>query len=983
MRFEADSGGGPTEPDGGVGAAARALRSGGRVALAGAWGAGKTTLLDGILPRVLTTPACGLLRITTTEGDQDHPYGALAQMLSSRTPADLGALPPQQARLVDRLLHRGADGPPTAEDRLPVRLALTALLAARDHVLAVDGVQWLDPASADALGYALRTLPAPRLLAVVTERTHGRAHAAARLLGGHPPQLDIAPFDAEETAALLDVHGLPTRWAAPLHRHCGGHRLLTAVSCAALARLPPSARHRPVMPPQAVAAAGAWLRETLTAPARRTLTLAALTSSPSPALLLRAGRPDAEEHLAQAVEAGVLRAGPVSTGRVSAGPVGGGPAVRFAAAALAEAAARCEDRSLRTAAHRTLARAVGDPVHEARHRALAQDGPDQGLAEDTELAAAVARDAGERALAAELLLLAAEITPLDRAGPRVRRLTASAREAAAAGATDIARQAADAVLAARAEPAHQVAALLALVDAHGQALAGVEPLLARCRELASGHPDLLAAVELRAAIAANIAHGAPAQALRAAARAAELARTGGDRPLEAAALTMRARMERVLAVDDAPRTLAEALALGIPAQQSGIRNSAQYLAARHAVFDDRLHEARERLTPLLALAEHEGEAEDLVDIWRSLAEVDVRLGACAPALAWADQAVRRSTAAALSMGPAWYTAALTQSAAGSFAAALRTAACGARASREEGDGLYVVRNLWITGAVLLHTGEIAGAAAALAAVDEAEGSAPSAEPGMFRWQPDAVEAFAHAGLLTRARYVLDRTQDFLGPPGERHGTGAALTRARGILLARTRIRASGTDEATDCLRRAATGFERLGLPLERARTLLALGRVERSRRRQAAARTAWETALAVFEETGALPWQDLTRELLARAGTTARRPSAIPAAGAPAPGPAPAGTGLTESEARLAALVRRGATNQDAARHMFLSVKTVEGMLSRIYRKLGVRSRTQLAALAGDPAAAHAGPAGAGDARVAEPTAVTRADPPGASVRRE
>ncbi|WP_328296762.1 LuxR family transcriptional regulator [Streptomyces sp. NBC_00435] len=907
-----------------AGAAARAadvLEREGRVALAGPWGAGKTTVLEDVLRTPPTGSRRTVLRVTTVEDDREHVFGALAQMLSHCGTAELAALTARQNEVVDRLLHRGADEPLAASEQLPARLAVTALLKSGRWILAVDGAQWLDPASADVLGYALRTLAAPGLTAIVTERVQGRAQAAARLLGGHPAQVDVDPLDAEETATLLGAHGLPTRWAGPLQSHCGGHTLLTSVSCTALARLPASQRHRPAMSGQTVDAAGAWLRATLGEPARHTLMLAALTSRPTLPLLLRAGRSNAEEHLAQAQAAGVLRVDPAS-------------GVHFTAAALARAAARSEGRPLRAAAHLTLARAVGDPVHEVRHRALAADLPDQGLAEDTETAAATAREAGERALAAELFLLAAEITPLDRSATRVRRLSHAAQEAACAGSADIARQAADALTASRAEPADQVNALLAVVDAHGQAISDLEPLLARCRELAAGHPELLAAVELRAAIAANVSHSAPDRALRAATRAAELAAAGGHRPLQAAALTMRARMERVLGAAEAPGTLAQALALGIPAQHSGIRNSAQYLAARHAVFDDRLAEARERLVALLALAEHEGDAEDLVDIWRSLAEVDTRLGACAPALAWADQAVRLSTAAGLSMGPAWYTAALTQSAAGSFAAALRTASCGARASQEEGDGLYVSRNLWVMGAVQLHTGDVADAVASLTAVAEAERHVPTADPGMFRWQPDAVEAFTCAGRLDLARELLERARPAAGPPGTDSGPGAALDRARGILLART----GAGEEASGLLHRAAAAFGRLGLPLEQARTLLALGRVERARRRQAAARAAWEAARALFDDTGARPWQELTRELLDRAGGSA-----------PAAGPAPFASRLTESESRLADLICQGATNQQAAQHMFISVKTVEGMLSRVYRKLGVRSRTQLAAARATP----------------------------------
>ncbi|MFJ7265512.1 LuxR C-terminal-related transcriptional regulator [Streptomyces sp. NPDC099050] len=942
----APAAGGRYAAPGAAARAAAALEREGRVALAGPWGAGKTTALEEAL-RILA-PASGsgagpgarggsgaaaasgfgsgsartVLRVTAVEEDRGHVFGALAQMLSHCGPAHLAVLSGRQNEVVDRILHRGADEPLAASEQLPARLAVTALLASGRWILAVDGAQWLDPASADVLGYALRTLAAPGLTAIVTERVHGRAQSAARLLGGHPVQVDVDPLDAEETAALLDAHGLPTRWAGPLQSHCGGHPLLTSVSCTALARLPASQRHRPAMAGQTVDAAGAWLRSTLGDDARHTLMLAALTSRPSLPLLLRAGRSDAEEHLARAQAAGVLSVDAAS-------------AVHFTAAALARAAARSGARPLRAAAHLTLARAVGDPVHEVRHRALAADLPDQGLAEDTEAAATTAREAGERSLAAELFLLAAELTPPARSATRIRRLSYAAQEAACAGSVDIARQAADALTASRAEPTDQVTALLAVVDAHGQAVSDLEPLLARCRELAAGHPDLLAAVELRAAIAANVAHAAPERALRAAGRAAELAAAGGHRPLQAAALTMRARMERVLGTADAPGTLAEALALGIPAQHSGIRNSAQYLAARHAVFDDRLAEARERLVDLLALAEHEGDAEDLVDIWRSLAEVDTRLGACAPALAWADQAVRLSTEAGLSMGPAWYTAALTQSAAGSFAAALRTASCGARASQEEGDGLYVSRNLWIMGAVQLHTGDVADAVASLTAVAEAERQVPSADPGMFRWQPDAVEAFTCAGRLDLARELLERARPVAGAAGvgADSGPGAALDRAHGILLAR----GGAVEEASGLLHRTSAAFERLGLPLEQARTLLALGRVERARRRQAAARTAWEAARAVFDDTGARPWQELTRELLDRAGGSAPAPGQ-------ATGPAAGGSRLTESESRRADLICQGATNQQAAQHMFISVKTVEGMLSRVYRKLGVRSRTQLAA---------------------------------------
>lgn len=142
------------------------------------------------------------------------------------------------------------------------------------------------------------------------------------------------------------------------------------------------------------------------------------------------------------------------------------------------------------------------------------------------------------------------------------------------------------------------------------------------------------------------------------------------------------------------------------------------------------------------------------------------------------------------------------------------------------------------------------------------------------------------------------------------------------------VRTGEADAAVHLLEATAQRFEALGLPLERGRTLLALARVERRRRRRAPARAALVAAAEVFGRAGAAPWAELARESAAGEGT--RTESAAAAA-------------LTEGEARLALLVSQGASNQEAAAKLFLSVKTVEARLTRIYQKLDVRSRAQLA----------------------------------------
>ena len=146
-------------------------------------------------------------------------------------------------------------------------------------------------------------------------------------------------------------------------------------------------------------------------------------------------------------------------------------------------------------------------------------------------------------------------------------------------------------------------------------------------------------------------------------------------------------------------------------------------------------------------------------------------------------------------------------------------------------------------------------------------------------------------------------------------------RCRGLLQA-----AEGDLEAAlaSC-ERALEVHERMPAPFERARTLLIYGTMLRRAKRRKAAREAIEAALSIFEALPAPVWADNARAELARIG-----------------GRAPSGGGLTEGERRIAELVAAGKSNKETAAALFLSVHTVEGALKRVYRKLGVRSRTEL-----------------------------------------
>ena len=156
-------------------------------------------------------------------------------------------------------------------------------------------------------------------------------------------------------------------------------------------------------------------------------------------------------------------------------------------------------------------------------------------------------------------------------------------------------------------------------------------------------------------------------------------------------------------------------------------------------------------------------------------------------------------------------------------------------------------------------------------------------------------------------------------------------RGRGLLHARR----GELEEALVALEVARAESDRLAVPFEQARTLLALGQTQRRARQKRLARESLERALALFERLGARLWAEKARDELARVG-----------------GRAPVAGALTPSERRVAELVAEGRSNKEVAATLFVAVKTVETNLSRIYAKLGIRSRTELASKFGGKTAA-------------------------------
>jgi DNA-binding CsgD family transcriptional regulator len=208
-------------------------------------------------------------------------------------------------------------------------------------------------------------------------------------------------------------------------------------------------------------------------------------------------------------------------------------------------------------------------------------------------------------------------------------------------------------------------------------------------------------------------------------------------------------------------------------------------------------------------------------------------------------------------------------------------------------------------------------------------TAGTTEPGMAPFVADAVEALVAAGRLAEARAVVDddrlmgrRSRDPLSRVTAVRGA-AALCAAEGDLAG-----------AATMLAEVLSGDELRLLPFERGRTLLVAGEVERRARRRPRARRLIVEARAVFDELGAPRWRE-------RADAELQRVTGIAAEGRGG-GVGPQVVPLSATETLVAELVAQGLTNREVADRLFVSVKTVEANLSRVYRKLALRSRADL-----------------------------------------
>ena len=310
-----------------------------------------------------------------------------------------------------------------------------------------------------------------------------------------------------------------------------------------------------------------------------------------------------------------------------------------------------------------------------------------------------------------------------------------------------------------------------------------------------------------------------------------------------------------------------------------------------------------------------------------LALLELQAGEIEQAAEHVREAAQLADQTGVNVAETQFVGALLDAHLGHVEAAVSAASALLATAERGGDRTNAFRALTVLGFVDFSRGDGAGAERRLTRALELSGEIGLEAPGVLRFIPDLVEALVSLGRTAEAESVLTRFEQPRAPAGTSVGArvGRPLQRAHPGGERRPARRPGRSRACPSCLRAAP-------LSLELARTLLALGVTERRAKQRRKARETLETAVELFERLGATLWADRARAELERIG-----------------GRAPSRHELTPSERRIAELVATGGTNREVAGELFVTVHTVEAALTRIYTKLGVRSRTELANRLAEP----------------------------------
>jgi DNA-binding CsgD family transcriptional regulator len=541
-----------------------------------------------------------------------------------------------------------------------------------------------------------------------------------------------------------------------------------------------------------------------------------------------------------------------------------------------------------------------------------------------ERAAGRATERGAPEAAAALLERSRALTPAATGWKRVRRGLEAADRHFEAGETARARALLEEILSEVRRPPRRADVLrrLGWLAYHERSYGEAVELLERARAEAGEGTALRALIERDLAWAA-ILYGDPHRAADHARAALPFAQQASDPAGEAEALTALGVSETILGRgprrDLLLRTIElEELGAGRDRRTRSSRSFAVLLK-----WGDDLDGARARYETLARRARDRGDDSSIPGLLHHLSDVELRAGnweiATRHAAEGYDVATRTGQRPMMALLMA--TRALVSAHRGSAEAASEADRAAALAEAVGMPGARM-RAKHATALLRLSMNDPEGAVAALGpALDEAV-ALELLDPDTLRAAPDLIEALVatnEADRATRLLALFELRMSSVSPVW----SACVAGRSRGLLLAERGELRSAIEE----LERALEGHGDLDQPFERARTLLIAGAVDRRLRRRRDARTKIGHAAEIFASLGAALWSALADAERARLGVRTSTPAT-----------------LSATEHRVAELVAAGLTNREIAAALSLSPKTVEWNLSKIYRKLGVRSRAELAA---------------------------------------
>jgi DNA-binding CsgD family transcriptional regulator/tetratricopeptide (TPR) repeat protein len=849
-------------------------------------------------------------------------YGALADLLAGVDAAALADLPNPQRLAVDRILLRASvDG--SAVDQHAVSAGFLSILERLGEesplLVAIDDLQWLDPSSAQVIAFAVRRLTGP---VGVLGTVRGDADGAVAWL--QLPTLDSITRITLRPLAVGALHSLISErlgrsFSRPtmvrIHEVSGGNPFYAIELARGIDGAPPGAD--PPLPRSLAELVRSRLGS-LTADVRDALLATACLADPTIALVSMAIDTDPDrlvDLLAEAEDEGVV--------------VIDGNRLRFTHPLLATGVHTAAAPARRRMLHRRLGEIVDQPELRARHLALSATSPDPLTLEALDIAAESARSRGAPAAAAELLDLALR---LGGDSPQ-RRMRSAAHHFDAGDPGRAATLLGETIE--RLEPGTlraQARCQLAMVQLFDDSFVEAADLLQRA--LAETGEDLTLQVQTQVALSwalVNSGHlGAAVDTVEDAVAHAERL---GQPELLSQALSLRVIMHfmRGDAIDEP--SLCRALELegrdaNIPLPFRPSMQNAMMLA-----WTGQLDRAHDEMLSIRRRCLERGDEIDLVYAAFHAVLIAIWRGDLIEAMLVAEDAVERATQLGgdVSLSVALTIRAAAAAYGGREEDARRDLAEALAASRRCGSYRLAEWPITILGFLELSLGNHQEVLTALEPLLSHLDAAPEAtEIVAASFLPDTVEAMIQLGRLAEAAPLIE-TLERNGCRRDRAWMLAVGARCRAMLLA-----AQGDLEAAvDAAERAMVEHKRLLMPFERARTQLLLGQLQRRQRQKDSATATLGEALHTFEGLQTPLWADRVRGELARtkvglSGRTAQQ--------------------LTPSEQRVAELAASGMTNREIATALFISPKTVDVNLYRVYRKLDIKSRNLLAGRLGTQA---------------------------------